>query len=328
MRNFEPCPRICGRICDYLVSEFVHPTVEQSLGRGEAGGVVDPFANARIRKNEAIFVLEDAFGIDILAFLLIEIKKPRRFLKGGRATRFGFRVLLVVGGLLPVGFGFLARILAGAGCLQVAELAQFGLHLAKEAHFVNGEQVETLRVVDESARRGEGGVEFAGVTLSLRGAFRATVAFLKPGVGGEHIVFYDGDAIDAPLRFGDGMGELAFERAERVEFVGDFGDESVASLFLLIRHDVEVTGEAMLVSVEAGGGAALGGAGPGGELGVAAVGFNLLVGGHVEEVLSLSGIAWRTGKNRGERGGGRWKFRPKTRVMRGMAEVRIFRERA
>ncbi len=131
-------------------------TVKVHFRLREAGRVVDTLSDRGVGKNEAISVAEDAGGIDSLAFLFVEVIEPGGFLEGGGAAGFGVGLQPGLGGYLARGFGFLLLDSGVAGGLELAELFEIGLCLAMEARFVEGEEVEALRIGGEGAGGGEG----------------------------------------------------------------------------------------------------------------------------------------------------------------------------
>ena len=86
-------------------------------------------------------------------------------------------------------------------------------------------------------------------------------------------------AVETPLGGGDALDDQFFAVADGAEVVVEILEEAEEGFGILAFEDeVFVAGESVGEAVAAGGGFAFGGAGAGGFLGVAAVGFRLLLG--------------------------------------------------
>ena len=79
---------------------------------------------------------------------------------------------------------------------------------------------------------------------------------------GEDIVLDGAGAIEAPVVFGYGLGELGFDDAFGTVFAHERGAELVEGIAILPRHAGDLAGEAVARSVVASGGFAGAVAGP------------------------------------------------------------------
>ena len=164
--------------------------------------------------------------------------------------------------------GFFLVLEGAPSGLDFPELLELVLRFAVNAHFVDGEEVETRGVGEEGAGGSEGEVDLV-----------ITFARLEQGREGkrlEDVVFDSANSVQAPVALGDGLGELAFDRVGGFETGDDCGAERVADFLFFGSLDVDVRGDAVPVCVEAGDVFAFGGAGAGGEFRVALVRCDLI----------------------------------------------------
>jgi hypothetical protein len=102
----------------------------------------------------------------------------------------------------------------------------------------------------------------------------------------EEAGFDAAEAGELPLGHDDLVDEGGFEGAVGLELFEEGGAEFFEIRFLFAIDDRAFGGEAMLEGIEANGGLAFGGFGAGAQLGVAAIGGDLLFGGHVLRLLT------------------------------------------
>jgi hypothetical protein len=96
----------------------------------------------------------------------------------------------------------------------------------------------------------------------------------------EEAGFDSAEAGELPLGHDDLVDEGGFEGAVGLELFEEGDPEFFEILILFANDDRVFGGEAMLEGIEADGGLAFGGFGAGAQLGVAAIGVDLLFGGH------------------------------------------------
>ena len=155
--------------------------------------------------------------------------------------------------------------------LEGAEASFAALDFAGEALFIDGKEREFLGIGPEDAGLGHGGVDF--------GVSGVEVAGFHGVAEGDAVVFDGAGAIETPFVFGDGLGDLDFEGSDGAVGVADFAGELIEGAAVFFGHEGDLAGEAVADCVQGGADFALWSYGPGGVLRVAAVGFELFLGG-------------------------------------------------
>jgi hypothetical protein len=153
---------------------------------------------------------------------------------------------------------------------QGAEFSHVSFDGALDTLLVKRHQLDAPAVLDPSFGLRQGSadfrlVDFAPIDLELAG-----LRFIRHLAESEDAGFDGAGAIEAPLVFGDGLGELLLENAERNEGFDDGLAMFLEGFVLFGSEKVDLAGEAVFVRVETGALPAGLGSGPAGSGGAAA----------------------------------------------------------
>ena len=186
----------------------------------------------------------------------------------GGGLGFGVKSLAGVPGVLKKKFGLLKSFgLKGmAVLLEALEDLDITMHAAADALLIHGE-----------ASEGHG---LAGKALGYEGTFVHTFGKVGLGVdlGSEQVLFDVAGTVETPVGLGDAGGELLLMRTDGREAGNDGVAEGLGGGALRERKETELAGEAVAAGVLARTPLPFFGAGAGGVLGVAAVGFHTAEG--------------------------------------------------
>jgi hypothetical protein len=182
---------------------------------------------------------------------------------GGRIVRFALAI-----GKLGEQLGFFERLLKDGFAFgpQGTELGHILLDGAVDALLIESQELEIFALGDPGVGFGE-----RFVNGNLGGVFSNSpegVAELTEYASSEDAGFDGAGAFQAPVIFGDGLGQLGFEGADGFEGFADAGAVLVESLVLFGGEKADLAGEAVTISVEAGAMLAFFGFGTGGFLSV------------------------------------------------------------
>lgn len=175
----------------------------------------------------------------------------------------GCAIELIVAG--EVGELFEVFLFAGAAVgLHFAELLERLGEAARDALFVDGEGFEGVRGVADGFGDGERGVGFGVAGFPEIAVFGVADA--------EEVVLGSGDAVEAELQVGSGIGELGFDEADGVHVFNISCSEFVIGGEFFLGEMEGLGEETVAGGVEGGAFLALGGFGAGRLLGVEAIG--------------------------------------------------------
>jgi len=185
----------------------------------------------------------------------------------------GGRIVLFAFALCELGEkqGFFERLIAGSFAFgpQGAEFGHVALNGAADALLIESEKQEIVVLGEPGACLEEGIFEeklgwVFGCGCGDREVEQAQLA------GSENAGFDGAGALEAPAAFGNGLGDIDFERADGGEGFADGFAVTVEGGLLSGSEKVDLTGEAMFVGIETSAlraGIASGAAGAGGFFG-------------------------------------------------------------
>src|SRR6202000_1571912 len=163
-------------------------------------------------------------------------------------------------GLLESGFTLLPVF-----GLEAAELLQVSLHVAIDALPVDAQELEFAGVIEECPGVGEGDPDRIVLLVTTQR---------------EYVGLEGTDTVETPAVLSDGVGELLFHGRFGIEAFNEPIDKGVVRFAIFGGEDRDLAGEPVTQVVSAGTGFAFDGFRAGGTYRVAAVRFELLLGGH------------------------------------------------